>query len=401
MMRMVSLKKSLLLMLIVVIGVYGLSHDNRLLFAQEPQPTTDDLSGETTPEATPLIRESVQGTITGTVTMMTDGMTLPTDTPVSLHIVDPYTQAETILTTTLSADNRYRFADVTITQGDFYFVIVQFQGRNFASNPIEGDIRLPNFDIPIDVFAITTDPTAITIQNMVVQIQPTNGVLGFTQVMQIRNNSDKLHIGSIPIGDNRNATIEMTVPVGALITEAFVLLNNELLPMREGSFLVDNSTFNIRYTEPLFPNFDYLVVVNYLMPYEQDAVMEFPVWHRFDGEMRLLISTDELRVIGEGFQGLGKQPIGDVEFSAYGVRYNLFPNDLIRYELSGRVAGVGEFPSNNPARSQATISLADNLPLLAIIAVMSLLVIFFGVMLMSWRRKSKIMPPSTQDVEAS
>ncbi|MCL4254618.1 MAG: hypothetical protein KJ043_12680, partial [Anaerolineae bacterium] len=296
--------------------------------------------------------------------------------------------------------NRYTFPDVTITDGDFYFVLMSVNGRNFASNPVVADVRFPNLDIPITVYDVVTDPTVITIENIVVQIRPTQGVLGFTQVVQVRNQSNRLYIGGIPTVNNLTASFELTLPVGALVTETLVMLNNEVAPMRPSSFVVDNSTFKVQYTEAIFPDLDYLFVINYVMPYEQDAVMEFPVWHRFVGDMRLLIGTDELQVIGENIESLGAQTVGETEFSAYGASYDVFPNDTIRYELRGRVAGVGEFVDTNTT-PQNTISLSDNLPLLLLIGVVGMLVIFLGMTLMSGRRKSKLLPTESETEDAS
>ncbi len=390
------MKKYILLMMIIAGVLHHLSPTSLITIAQEP-PTPD-----VTPETTPVIRKTIQGSVSGTVTIGTGGLVLPSDAQISLHIVDAISQTETIQTTTISTENRYLFQDVPITDGDFYFVLMSVNGRNFASNPVEGDIRFPNLDLPITVYDVITDPSVIIIENMVVQIRPTQGVLGFTQVVQVRNQSNRLYIGGIPTVNDLTATFELTLPVGALVTETLVMLNNEIAPMRPSSFVVDNSTFKVQYTEAIFPDLDYLFVINYLMPYEQDAVMEFPVWHRFDGDMRLLIGTDELQVIGDNIESLGAQAVGEIEFLAYGASYDLFPNDTIRYELRGRVAGVGEFANTNTA-PQNTISLSDNLPLLLLIGVVGMLVIFLGTTLMSGRRKSKLLPIESEmrDEDAS
>lgn len=381
------MKKYLFLLISMVLAFHHLSQPTPITSAQ----TTP----ESTPEATPIVRESVLGAVSGVVTIGTEGLVLPPNAEISLHIVDSTTQTETIQTTTISPDNRYVFADVTITDGDFYFVLMSVNGRNFASNPVVGDVRFPNLDLPITVYDVVTDPTVITIENMVVQIRPTQGVLGFTQVVQVRNQSNRLYIGGIPTVNNLTASFELTLPVGALVMETLVMLNNEVAPMRPSSFVVDNSAFKVQYTEAIFPDLDYLFVINYVMPYEQDAVMEFPVWHRFVGDMRLLIGTDELQVIGDNIENLGAQAVGETEFLAYGASYDLFPNDTIRYELRGRVAGVGEFIQTNTT-PQNTISLSDNLPLLLIIGVVGMLVIFLGVTVASGRRKSKILPIETE-----
>lgn len=386
------MKKYLFLLMSMVLAFHHLSHTIPITIAQTIP--------ESTPEATPLTRASVQGMVSGTVTIGTEGFVLSPDAEISLHIVDSITQTETIQTTTINADKQYAFADVIITDGDFYFVLMSVNGRNFASNPVVGDVRFPNLDLPITIYDVVTDPTVIVIENMVVQIRPTQGVLGFTQVVQVRNRSNRLYIGGIPTVNNLTATFELTLPVGALVMETLVMLNNEVAPMRQSSFVVDNSTFKVQYTEAIFPDLDYLFVINYVMPYEQDAVMEFPVWHRFDGDMRLLIGTDELQVIGENIENLGAQSVGETDFLAYGVSYDLFPNDTIRYELRGRVAGVGEFIQTNTT-PQNTISLSDNLPLLLLIGVAGMLVIFVGTTLMSGRRKSKILPVETETGDVS
>jgi len=347
-----------------------------------------DITPEITPEATPIIRESVQGSVFGAVIVGTAGVTLPPDMVASLHIFDIVTQTDSTITTPIESDSTYQFSDVTITDDNYYLVSVTFGGRNYGSNPVVGDVDFPNIDMPITVYETTTDPSVIGIMNMVVQIQPTQGVLGFTQVMQFSNQSDRLYLGTNPLEDGRSITLDLTLPVGALVTDVMVLLGQEPVGADDDSFIIDTSTFKLQYTEPIFPAQNYLLIINYVMPYEQDAVLEFPIGHRFIGEFRLLVSTDELNVTGQGLSSIGKQTVGDVEFSGYGARYDLMPDDVIRYELSGRVTGVGEFPSaTTPQRTVTAIS-SDNLPLLVLILGFGITVIVVGGVLVINRRKN-------------
>lgn len=351
----------------------------------QAEPTPD-----ATPEATPIVRESAQGTISGMITIGTPNTTLPTDTTVTLHIFDVVTETESIATTQVSPDNSYTFSDVTITDGNFYFVSVPFDGRNYGSTPVSGNSQLPNMDLPVVVYATTTDPTVIGIMNMVVQIQPTEGVLGFTQVIQFRNQSDRMYIGNTQLEDGRRITLDLTVPVGALVTELLVMVGNQAVGSSDDSFIVDTSMFSVRYTDPIYPGQDYLLVMNYFMPYEQDAVMEFPIGHRFIGELRILVSTDELRVSGENLQSLGTQMMGEDEFLGYGGRFDLMPDDLIRYELTGRVAGVGEFETTStpPLPPVVRAVSSDNLPLLLLVIGFGIVVIVVGGVIVINRRKS-------------
>jgi hypothetical protein len=349
----------------------------------QAEPTPD-----VTPEATPIVRESVQGSISGLITVGTPNITLPADTIVTLHIFDIVTETESTLTTPITPDNTYLFSDVTITDGDFYFVSVAFDGRNYGSTPVTGNTEFPNLDLPVVVYMTTTDPDVIGIMNLVVQIQPTEGVLGFTQVIQFRNQSDRMYLGDTQLEDGRRVTLDLSVPVGALVTELLVMVGNQPVGSSDASFIVDTSTFSVRYTDPIYPGQDYLFIMNYVMPYEQDAVMEFPIGHRFIGEMRILTSTDELRVSGENLQSLGIQMMGEEEYLGYGGRFDLMPDDLIRYELSGRVAGVGEFDTNpQPARVVTAVS-SDNLPLLLLIIGFGIVVIVVGGVIVINRRKN-------------
>ncbi|MDX2078109.1 MAG: cytochrome c [bacterium] len=346
------------------------------------------ISAEVTPEVTqaPAPRPSAQGTISGLITVGTAGAVLPPDTIVTLHVFDPFAQAETTFTAPIDANNNYRFEDVTITQGDYYFATVSFAGRNYGNQPVEGSSEFPNMDFPITVYETTTDANVISIENIVVQIQPSQGLLRFTQVVQILNSSDRLYVGTVPVDDTRNITIEMPLPIGAVVTEI----------IQSDQFLVDNSAFKITDTRPILPNQDHLIVVTYMMPYENDAVMDFPVQNRFNGEIRVLVSTDELRVLGNGFTALGKETLGNTEYSVYGATLDLIPNDIVRYELSGRVTGVGDFPqtTNTSARPvDANAISSDNLPLLMVIILGGIVVIVVvGVLLINRNRKDTQLP---------
>jgi mono/diheme cytochrome c family protein len=353
----------------------------------ENQPITN---AEATPETTPPIRQSAQGTISGLITIGTQGVTIPAGTVTTLHVFNPVTELETTFTTPIDADNRYSFSDVTITAGDFYFVSVNFAGRNYGSSPVTGDPLFPNMDLPVIVYDTTNDANNITIQNMVVQIQPSQGLLQFTQVVQIRNTSDRLYVGNTPVVEGINATVVLPLPVGAAVVG---LEQNE-------QFVVDQTTFTITDTRPILPNEDHLIIVTYLMPYEQDAVIEFPVEHRFVGQLRLLIGTDELTVAGDGLTSLGKQTLseGGAEFSVYGVALNLMPDDLIRYELSGRVAGVGDQFGLAPVSDARGVS-SDNLPLLAILIAVGVLVIVIGGVILINRNKPEADLPIDEQTE--
>ncbi|HRF97753.1 MAG TPA: hypothetical protein PLZ51_21245, partial [Aggregatilineales bacterium] len=109
--------------------------------------------------------------------------------------------------------------------------------------------------------------------------QPSQGLLKFTQVVQIRNSSDRLYVGSLPVDETRNITVEMPLPIGAVVAEI----------IQGDQFLVDRSAFTITDTRPILPNEDHLIVVTYMMPYESDAVMDFPIKYRFNGELRVLV----------------------------------------------------------------------------------------------------------------
>lgn len=320
---------------------------------------------EAAPPAPPA--EAVSGVVRGEISQGTPGAGIPPDMTVSLHIFDSAFN-ETVLQTTADAAGQYVFDDVPVSASQVYFVSTQHQGRQFASPPVEGNPDAPETELPLLIYDVTSDPGVIRLIGNVSQMSAVGRTLEVQHIFRFENTSDQLFSSDQQLGPNRYASLEIALPVGALV----VGLEGEQ------RFVVNADNYTLTDTRAVLPGTEHFVRLTYLLPYDDGAIIEYPVNYAASGPMRVLLQTDAIRVSGDGISDLGAETIGANTFNAFGGTLNLSPGDLVRFELRGRVPGQG-------ASSDPSVITSDNL-LLIVGGVVALVALVIGALIVITRR---------------
>lgn len=287
---------------------------------------------------------TAQGEVTGHILQGTDNAFLPQNLTVTLHILDAILNEQTLETQTDSQGN-FAFTDIPISEDHFYFVSVKYHGHAYASPPSPGNPETPLLRFSVVIYEPTDNPDVIHIVGMSMQIdiaESSTGALQIIKMVRIRNSSSHIYTGNRLLPDGRPAVLEIAMPVGAVV----IGLEDE------GRFVVDEDTFTLTDTRPLPPG-DELIRLVYLVPYQNGAIIEYPVYYALDGPLRVLIGTSMLSLTSDDLSQLETEPTeaddNTQETLTYGGILDLNPGELIRFELIGQIP-----PPNDTAQSTAT-----------------------------------------------
>jgi mono/diheme cytochrome c family protein len=319
------------------------------------------------PTAVAAAPAATTGRITGQIVNGTADGEIPAELTVQLHILNADFEEQTIATTT-GPQGEYRFEDVTIREDHVYFVSTRHHERSFASPPAAGQPD-GEMELPVVIYELTDDPSVIGMIGMVTQINVVGDLMEVLHVARFENYSDRLFTTGRELPGGRFASVDLALPPGA------VILGLE----GEQRFVVDEENFTITDTRALLPGAEHFVRVSYLLPYREEAIIEYPVDYSLNGPVHVLIDTDRVQLAGEQFQPLGVETIHNRQYQAYGGSLSLDPGEVVRFTLRGpAVAGTGT--SQDPS-----VITADNL--LPVIGLLALIVAFVigGVFFISRR----------------
>lgn len=324
-----------------------------------------------TGQVVPPALASVSTTITGLVTNQTAGARVEPGLTVALKVFDattfmPVTALER--ETTLGPDNTFTFEDVPVDQDKYYLATVQHAGRNFASGLFQGVPENGRLSMPVTLYELTDNADALIISGSVAQINVVGDNLEITQVVQIRNTSDRVFTSLTADEQGRYPWLALRLPPGAL------LLGSE----NPDRYIYDPAERAFYDTSPLLPNEERLIPLTYLVGYGGGAVIEYEIPYRVDGPVRLLVNPLNITVRSEQLPSTGEETLGQVVYNGFGQDLTLPANSVIRYELSGagRTVATGV--------SSGQVSQGGLLPLLLVAALM---MVAGGVALVFWSRR--------------
>ncbi len=327
-----------------------------------------------TPEATAQTVKVMD--IAGTVYNRTPNASVPDGLSVTLRAFDPVTFTpldDASLTVPLDADNAYRFEAVEVYADRFYLASVNHQGRDFASGFTQPDFTQDTLTLDIDLFEMTDDPAVIEIKTGVIQIRVIGDSIEFQQFWQFRNTSNSVYSSLTAGADGRYSALEMSLPPGALV----------LGFDDERSYTISDDGSTVYDMRAMLPAEERLTLVSYLVQYGGGAVIEFPTRYAINGEMRLIVQPDTIKITSTQFPYIGTDDVGGENFEAYGGRLNLAGGEMLRFELSGQAmtaAQVGQ-------QTSTTISSDALLPTLLIAGVVGLAIAVIVIVLVARRRK--------------
>lgn len=299
------------------------------------------------PSATQELDLSETGSISGVITNGTAASTIPETLTVELLVFSSdLTQLLYEAETTSNAQGVFTFADVPRITDAAYLTSTTYRDHLYASAITQGSTFTSTvLDLPITIYELTEDDQVLEIVGVVSQVTVVGDSLEVAQVYNITNTSDRVYSTSQTVPDGRSISLIFTLPPGAIIA-AFGDANR---------FVISEDQSTILDTRPVLPGEGHIVQVVYLIPYENSAIIEQEFHYNINGNARLLISPQTIRVTSEQLPSRGIETVGQTDFASYGGPLNLPAGSVIRYELAGTgftVSPQGELigetvPTNN------------------------------------------------------
>ncbi len=296
-----------------------------------------------TPTATvDLITGAPHGTVTGKVTNGTAASPAPSNVAVTL-LINHDDNTVFHLNTQTAADGSFQFNDVPLVTGYDYVTAAFYRDHIFNSAFLVGNTANTALDLPINIYELTEDPSVLSISSSEAQLNAQNGTLEVRQVLRFHNSSDRLYTTSKDLGDGRFGSVLISLPPGAQV----VSLDNQ------SRYIVSPTDFTVLDTTPVLPGDEHVVIIAYFIPYDgNDALIEQPVNYPFEGQAKLLVSSDDLKIKSQQLPDAGSQPVNETVYKSYTGALKLKSGDVIRYEVSG-AAGVSDFSAKTIAKVPA------------------------------------------------
>lgn len=352
--------------------VRSLSLDLETVQRPPEVPTTANVTGTETPP-TEVAQVSIgSGTVFGEVIAGSLNMQLPEDLTVTLRIFDAEFN-ETTVETTLDETGAFRFEDVEFRADRVYLATTEYDDWTFYSRATPVDASFNELELNIALYETTEDADVIDVVSRLTQIQPsTDRFLEVVELVYFINTSDKLFVGEDAVPGEPLATVRFNLPPGSIVTL-----------VDDARYVVDHDNFVVTDTFPIQPGVEQLFAISYLMPYQDGAIIEYPVNQAFNGPMRLLINSEIISADASWIQPLGTEVLGGVAYQVYGGNLNLQAGDTIRYELAGSMPAIG-------TSQDSTVVTSDNLLPVVLIAMLGLFLIVGSAIFMLNRRTQAV-----------
>jgi mono/diheme cytochrome c family protein len=291
---------------------------------------------EATPE--PLPADAMTGTINGTITHGTAGFDVPDDLTVELVRFSPAGE-QSIQETTVNPAGTFTFDDVALIPGHTYLTSAEYATRRYASQPVEFTVETPTtLDLSFVLYELTDDPAVITVNNIISQMRPSGNFLEFIDTITLINTADRAFLTDRIVDlDDRRASLEFQIPPGGIFV-GMDGLNN---------FIIDNEDGTLTATSPIFPGEEYQINMRYIVPYEDGAIIEYPLNYPLDGTIGLLLTDDAVTPAADWIVTTGERNIQGQIFDVYGGPISLDVGDVVRFEVSGATEPIGTSADDN------------------------------------------------------
>lgn len=233
--------------------------------------------------------------VVGQVTNLTADGAAPAGLPVTLQVYSGVEESESHTTTTAD-DGSFRFDGLGPEQGFVFAARVEYQDVVYESELLGLEPGQDELALPVSVFEVTDDASAIAIAQLHFFISTTEQSAQITELHLISNTGDRTYVGANDVETGQRSTLSFTVPDGA------------------GRVSFDDPDWEERYlsgpggfldTEPVLPGTATVeVVFSYELPLEDGT----PVERTFGapvGSVVLVLSGEGVALEGDGLTASG------------------------------------------------------------------------------------------------
>ncbi len=235
-----------------------------------------------------------RGNFTGVVEQGTAGSIVPADTVVQMqygNMQDGFEFAQT----TINEDFTFTFEDIPLTTAFTYSVGAVYRDRLYTSTLTEDHPEDTDYNQTVTIYDLTDDVFVLSVSGIDMYIDPINvpelgSGLRVTEVIHYNNSSDRMYTTGQPIGDGREASLLVQVPVGSIITSGEA--NGRYINVQDLDSIID--------TYPVQPGENHDIFIEYFVPYEDGAIIDQPFNNVIDGEVNITLSNN-LTLISDDF----------------------------------------------------------------------------------------------------
>lgn len=313
---------------------------------------TSALADEAKPAATPgaaapsaatpaaTTAPAAKGSIKGTVTNNTKGGGSVAGLDVNLYVYQGQTQSGK-QAIKAGQDGKFSFDGVDTGQEFTYLVHTQYQGADYASDPITFPSGSTDQTVDLEVFDATTSDESIKTSARHYLLEPQPDGLYVSEIAIISNSGDKTYVGSKDVHQGVKETLRFTLPQGAQNVEYGGGMMGTRVFQDNGD-LVD--------TWPLYPG-DSQRIFRYEIPVSNDAAAFISKLAVDTGKVNALIPDVGVGITVSNLPNKSNQDI-------QGEKYLLFSGDNVAAgtQLEFKLDHMSKAPAApvQPAPGQAT-----------------------------------------------
>jgi hypothetical protein len=245
---------------------------------------------------------------------------VPLNLALTLHIVDANFNETNSFSTVADAQGVYRFEGVPLLANYGYVISANYNGVDFISNVINVDSTLTEVQLPITVYELGADASAIRIDGMITQLTWTNGVIQLVQIISFSNSSDRVFVNRT---DSGQTSVSVPVPTGAQYHD----FTGSTVASADGTQVLD--------TEPVIPGEPRVVHATFIMSYTSGMRVQQALPYQMTGRFEVLVGTEGLTVNSDMLIDEGSLFIGGLSMQTYAAEVGLPVGQGVNYSVQG------------------------------------------------------------------
>lgn len=284
------------------------------------------------------------------------------------------------MTAPVGEDGGYTFELEQVAPDLVYLISVEYGDLTFNSSPARLERSNPTLDMPVTVFDKTTNPDAVTIEQVHLVLGFAEDRLTVSEIYVLNNHETAVFVGES--GAAGDGTFELGIPEGAQnvnFQRSFDSFGN-FLPATE----VIQTELGWADTIPLRPGESVMnLLVTYDLPYKDGLTFSHPIF--YDTSSATIVIPDVgIKLESNDWTDQGVQEMGSAgAFNSFG-HPELTAGESINFELQGR-------PARTATNSSNTSLAVDSTSGLLISGAVLLLVVVGGVFTVrSWQNPEPV-----------
>ena len=273
--------------------------------------------------------------------------------------------------TTTDEAGAYRFENIPADSNKAYVVRALYNDRIFSAPPVRGNPDIPEIDVPVTIYNVTTDTSVIEGRFISMRILPGTGALQGMQVMGFANTSDAVYTTENLLEEDIYATLTLPLPPLGV-----------MLPTQDSQrFVLAEGGREVYDTTPVFPTDEHILQVPFEFPYAGNTTIDFTMDYPLIGTFEIFVA-EPLRIentemtIAETFTD---ESTG-LTFNIYTTPLELAAGETFSYTIAGEVPTAAASDSVSSA-SEADSGYVSSEMLAVILAGVGLLFLVIAIVL--------------------